>query len=208
MSAFGPLETDCRTSEFVEAPSERREDPKRTRPDRSLAAAVVELEKRCPIPSNAASSYMSCSLRIVPMPRRVQFWSRLSLAFPMRIVLREHVFEVIPAFPFRCWGLVSRPRNERIRRYRSGSADQVGNVARAVREDLAFDAHNDFRAMMIGKRFRGRRGSLLCPGCARETSCRRSARTAARRSGSGEYCRVCGTCYFRRTRGTRACRAR
>src|ERR1700731_1232123 len=72
----------------------------------------------------------------------------------MRIVLREHVFEVVPAFPFRWRRLVPGSGNERIRRYSRGSAHQVWNVARAVWEDLAFDAHDDFRAMMPGKRFR------------------------------------------------------
>src|SRR6202048_3881434 len=72
----------------------------------------------------------------------------------MRIVLREHVFEVVPAFPFRWRRLVPGSRNERIRRYSRGSAHQVWNVAGAVWEDLAFDAHDDFRAMMPGKRFR------------------------------------------------------
>src|ERR1700731_3826 len=72
----------------------------------------------------------------------------------MRIVLREHVFEVVPAFPFRWRRLVPGSRNERIRRYSRGSAHQVWNVARAVWEDLAFDAHDAFRAMMPGERFR------------------------------------------------------
>src|SRR5216684_4495455 len=78
----------------------------------------------------------------------------LCLAFPMRIVLREHVLEVITAFPFRWRRLVPGSRNERIRRYSRGSAHQVRNVARAVWEDLAFDAHDDFRAMMPSKCFR------------------------------------------------------
>src|SRR3977135_2168488 len=64
------------------------------------------------------------------------------------------VFEVIPAFPFRRRRFVPGSRNERIRRYSRGSAHQVWNVARAVREDLAFDAHDDFRAMMPDKRLR------------------------------------------------------
>src|SRR3974390_359836 len=72
----------------------------------------------------------------------------------MRIVLREHVFEVIPAFPFRRRRVVAGSRNKRIRRYGRGRAHQVGNVARAVWEDLAFDAHDDFRAMVPCKHFR------------------------------------------------------
>src|SRR3984957_2550093 len=78
----------------------------------------------------------------------------LCLVFSMRIVLREHVFEVIPAFPFGRRRLVPRSRNERVRRYSRGSTHQVRNVARAVWEDLAFDAHDDLRAMMPGNRFR------------------------------------------------------
>src|SRR5579859_3127509 len=73
---------------------------------------------------------------------------RLRLAFSMRIVLREHVLEVIPAFPF--WGrrLVAGTWDKLVRWHRSGSTHQVRNVARAVREDLACDAHDDFRSMM------------------------------------------------------------
>src|SRR6202047_1924667 len=78
----------------------------------------------------------------------------LCLAFAMRIVLREHVFEVIAAFPFGWRRFVPGSGNERIRRHGRGSAHQVWNVARAVWEDLAFDAYHDFRAMMPGKRFR------------------------------------------------------
>jgi hypothetical protein len=78
----------------------------------------------------------------------------LDLAFPMRIVLREHVLEVIPAFPFGRRWLVAESGNERIRRHHLGSAHQVRNVARTVWEYLAFDAHDEFRAMMPGKRFR------------------------------------------------------
>src|SRR6202051_1158556 len=78
----------------------------------------------------------------------------LCLAVPVRIVLREHVFEVIPALPFRRRRLVAGSGNERIRRHSRGSTHQVWNVARAVWEDLAFDAHDDFGAMMPGKGFR------------------------------------------------------
>src|ERR1700730_7833819 len=87
----------------------------------------------------------------------------LCLAFPMRIVLREHVFEVIPAFPFGWRRLVPGSRNERIRRYRRRSAHQVRNIARAVREDLACDAHDDFRAVMPGKRVRAVVDRCLAP---------------------------------------------
>src|ERR1700722_3362632 len=78
----------------------------------------------------------------------------LCLVFSMRIVLREHVFEVIPAFPFGRRRLVPGSRNKRVRRYSRGSTHQVWNVARAVWEDLAFDAHDEFGAMMPGKGFR------------------------------------------------------
>src|SRR6267378_5411719 len=87
----------------------------------------------------------------------IAFFTRAPPAMPrvpMRIVPREHVFEVIPAFPFRWRRLIAGSRNERIRWYSRGSAHQVWNVARAVWEDLAFHAHHDFRAMMPAQRFR------------------------------------------------------
>src|SRR5580704_4146602 len=87
----------------------------------------------------------------------------LRLAIPMRIVLREHVLEVIPAFPFRWRRLVAGTRNERIARYGSGIAHQVWNVARAVWEDLALDAHDDFGAMMLAKHLRAVVDRCLAP---------------------------------------------
>src|SRR5471032_1158153 len=78
----------------------------------------------------------------------------LSLALAMRVVLREHVLEIIAALPFWRRRLVSGSRNEGILGSGLGGAHQVRDIARAIREDLAFDAHDDFRAMMPAKRFR------------------------------------------------------
>src|SRR5579863_5600627 len=70
----------------------------------------------------------------------------------MRIVLREHVLEVIAAFPFRWRRLVVRSRDERIWRNRPGSSHQVRNVARAVWKNLAGDAYHDLRPVMPAQR--------------------------------------------------------
>src|SRR5690349_14768840 len=71
----------------------------------------------------------------------------------MWIVFGEHVLKVIPAFPFWRRRLVAWARNKRIFRYDRGGAGEIWNVTRAVWEDFARDAHNDFRAMMPGQDF-------------------------------------------------------
>src|SRR5262245_40816137 len=72
----------------------------------------------------------------------------------MRIVLREHDVEVITALPFWRRQLVPGSRNKVICRHYCGRAHQIWNVTGAVRKNLAFDAHDDFRAMMSAKYLR------------------------------------------------------
>src|SRR5262245_22951183 len=151
-----PLESQATLTSWVAGRSLSRWDQTASRsasmqPPRNSGARMWAYASRQLAAWIAAMSAASSSVagRIMTSAKHA-----LLLAFPMRIVFREHILEIIPAFPFRWRRLVAGSGNELVRRHGSGIPHQVRNVARAVREDLAFDAHDDLRAMMHGERFR------------------------------------------------------